>query len=84
LFWPGPENEQQASSYFRKSTKITWYFAGVVVAACACLLSGDGVPVTGSRLACVVCTASVARVMRVPRVVAAALFLLLVFVDRFC
>jgi hypothetical protein len=45
------------------------------------LLPGDGVPVTASQLTCVVHTASVARVMRVPRVMAAALFLLLVFVD---
>ncbi len=45
------------------------------------LLSGDGVPVAASRLACVVRTASVARVTRVPHVMAAALFLLLVFVD---
>ena len=44
------------------------------------LLFRDGVPVAASRLACVVRTASVARVTRVPRVMAAALFLLLVFV----
>ncbi len=48
------------------------------------LLSGDGVPVAASQLACVVHTASVARVTRVPRVMGAALFLLLVFVDCFC
>ena len=50
------------------------------------LLSRDGVPVAASRLACVVRTASVVRVTRVPRVMAAALFfvacfLLIVFVD---
>ena len=43
------------------------------------LFSRDGVPVAASRLACIVCTASVARVTRVPRVMVAALFLLLVF-----
>ncbi len=48
------------------------------------LLSGDGVPIAASRLACIVRTVSVARVRRVPRVMVAALFLLLVFVDRFC
>ena len=42
-------------------------------------MSRDGVPVAASRLACVVRTASVARVTRVPRVMVAALFLLLVF-----
>jgi hypothetical protein len=36
LFRPGPENEQQA--YFRKFTKITWYFAVVVAAARACFV----------------------------------------------
>jgi hypothetical protein len=45
------------------------------------LLSGDGVPVAASQLACVVRTVSVAHVMRVPHVMAAELFLLLVFVD---
>ncbi len=44
-------------------------------------LSRDGVPVAASQLACVVRTASVARVTHVPRVMAAALFLLIVFVD---
>ncbi len=43
------------------------------------LLSRDGVPVAASRLACVVRTASVALVTRVPRVMVAALFVLLVF-----
>ncbi len=42
------------------------------------LLSWDGVPVAASRLACVLRTASVAHVMHVPRVMVAALFLLLV------
>jgi hypothetical protein len=49
------------------------------------LLSGDGVPVAASQLACVVRTVSVARVTRVPRAMAAAcfccLFLLIVFDD---
>ncbi len=50
------------------------------------LLSRDDVPVAASRRACVVRTASVARVTRVTRVMAAALFvlldfLLIVFVD---
>ena len=48
------------------------------------LLSRDGDPVTASQLACVVCTASVTRLRHDPRVMAAALFLLLTFVDRFC
>ena len=43
------------------------------------LLSRDGVPVAASQLACVVRTASVACVTRVPGVMAAVLFLLLVF-----
>jgi hypothetical protein len=45
------------------------------------LLSRDGVLVAASQLACVVRTTSVARVMRVPHVMAAALFLLIIFVD---
>ena len=43
------------------------------------LFSGDGVPVAASQLACIVSTASVARMTRVPRVMVAALFVLLVF-----
>ncbi len=45
------------------------------------LLSRDGVPVVASRLACIVRTAGVARVTRIPRVMAAVLFLLIVSVD---
>ena len=45
------------------------------------LLSGDSVPVAASWLACIVRTASVARVTRIPRVMVAVLFLLIVFVD---
>ncbi len=44
------------------------------------LLSGDGVPGDAGRLACAVHAASVARVSRVPRVMAAAL----VFAACFC
>ena len=75
----GPENEQQA--YFRKFTKITWYFAVVVAAARACFVVCGRCPCRCQWLDCVVCTASVLHVTRVPGVMAAALFLLLVFVD---
>ncbi len=44
------------------------------------LLSGDGLPDAAGRLACAVRAASVARVMRVPCVTAAAL----VFAACFC
>ena len=44
----------------------------------------DGVPVAANQLACVVRTASVTRMTHVPRVLAAVLFLLLVFVDSLC
>jgi hypothetical protein len=44
------------------------------------LLSGDGVPDAAGQLACTVCPASVAHVMRVPPVMAAAL----VFATCFC
>ena len=44
------------------------------------LLSGDGVPDAAGQLACAVRAASVARVTRVPRVMAAAL----VFAACFC
>ncbi len=44
------------------------------------LLSGDSVPVTASRVACVVRTVSVMCVTHVPHVMVAVLFLLLVFV----
>ncbi len=45
------------------------------------LLSWDDVPVAASQHACGVCTASVVIVTRVPRVMAAVMFLLIVFVD---
>jgi hypothetical protein len=44
------------------------------------LLSGDGVPDDAGQLTCAVCAASVARVTRIPRVMAAAL----VFAACFC
>ncbi len=81
LFRPGLEYKQQASSYFRKSTKITWCFAVVVVAACTCFVVWGQCPCRCQQLACVTRTASVARLTRVPRVMAAAFFLLIVFVD---
>jgi hypothetical protein len=45
------------------------------------LLSGDDVLDVAGRLACAVCAAGVAHVMRVPRVMRLCLFLLLVFVS---
>ncbi len=62
---------------------MTWYLLLLSSLLALVLLSGDGVPVAASQLACVAGTASVARVTRVPPVMVAALFLLLVFVDRF-